>query len=91
MDAVQRTDGDGIGRLKTVARATLFAAALTACLTAVGTAAAENVTSAAPAGDVGAAQAAGAQLPGATAPAAAAGILVGVLVAVTVFTYRELE
>jgi hypothetical protein len=91
MDAVQPTDGDGIGRLKTVARAVLFVTVLAVCLGAVGTAAAENVTSAAGAADVGAADAASAQLPGATAPAAGAGIIVGVFVAVAVFTYRELE
>jgi hypothetical protein len=91
MDAVTRTDGDGTGRLTTFARALLLVAVLAGCVTAVGTATAENVTSAASAGDLQPAEAAGAQLPGATAPAAGAGIVVGVLVAVTVFTYRELE
>ena len=92
MDAsAQRIDGDGIGQSNTLARAMLLVLALACCVATVGTAAATNVTSAASAGDIQPAEAASTQLPGATAPAAAAGIVVGVLVAVGMFTYRELE
>jgi hypothetical protein len=84
-----RTAGDGIARLTTLARVTLLVLVVAGAVAGLGTAAAENVTSADSAGDVPPAEAGGLRLPGGTVPVAFAGVLVGLLVTVAVISYRE--
>jgi hypothetical protein len=83
------TAGDGIARLITLARVALFVLVVVGAVAGPGTAAAENVTSAASADDVPPAEAGGPQLPGGTVPVAFAGALVGLFVTVAVIAYRD--
>jgi len=86
-----RTAGDGIARLPTLARATLLVLVVVGAVAGLGTAAAENATSAASADDVPPAEAGGPQLPGGTVPVAFAGVLVGIFVTVAAIAYRDLS